>query len=188
MHAAQGMYVSCERQRNKTVTVIAAKFEDRSIQFAADRQTTSGSRKETAQGMRLGKLCRVNGMTIGSAGLKSESQWLFMFAKNHAPAEAAENAVAEFFLEFSEWMKKKDNSFRSENEYLVAYRNKLFRVYDSLAVFDIPAHAAIGSGQDFAIAAMHLGRSASDAARVAADLDLYCSGTIDTLSHDIAAS
>lgn len=170
------------------MTVIAAKFEGTAIQFAADRQVTTGLRKETAQGLRLGKLCSVNGMTIGSAGLKSESQWLFLFARNHAPAEATENAVAEFFLEFVEWMRKKNDSFRSENEYLVAYRDRLFRVYDSLAVFEIPSHAAIGSGQDFAIAAMHLGKTAADAARVAADLDLYCSGSIDTISHNIGGT
>jgi ATP-dependent protease HslVU (ClpYQ) peptidase subunit len=111
---------------------------------------------------------------------------MFLFAKNHAPTEATEFAVAEFVLEFSEWMKKKDDSFRSQNEYLIAYRDKLFRVYDSLSVFSVPQHAAIGSGQDFAVAAMHLGRSAVDAAKVASELDLYCSGTIDTLKHEIA--
>jgi len=166
------------------MTVIAAKREDMCIWFAGDRQVTSGVRKRTGHEMELGKLCQVNGMTIGSAGLKSESQWLFLFARNHAPTEATESAVAEFFLEFAEWMKKKNDRFSVENEYLVAYKDKLFNVYDSMSVFAVPQYAAIGTGQDFAVAAMHLGHTATQAAAVAAKLDLYCSGEIDTVLHD----
>jgi ATP-dependent protease HslVU (ClpYQ) peptidase subunit len=167
------------------MTVIAAKIEGQAIRFAGDRQVTSGFRKHTGKEMELGKLCHINGMTIGSAGLKSESQWLFLFARNHAPTDATESAVAEFFLEFADWMKKKDDAFQPQNEYLIAYRDKLFRVYDSMSVFAVPQHAAIGSGQDFAVAAMHLGHDATQAAAVAAQLDIYCSGDIDTVVHPV---
>jgi ATP-dependent protease HslVU (ClpYQ) peptidase subunit len=63
------------------------------------------------------------------------------------------------------------------------YRNKLFRVYDSLSVFAIPEFSAIGSGADFAIAAMHLGNEPKVAAKVASELDLYCAGQIDEVVH-----
>lgn len=40
---------------------------------------------------------------------------------------------------------------------------------------------AIGSGRDFALAAMHLGRTAAEAVGVACHFDSYCGNGIDTL-------
>lgn len=42
---------------------------------------------------------------------------------------------------------------------------------------------AIGSGRDFAMAAMHLGKSAKEAVQVAIDLDSGCGNGIDVLVH-----
>ena len=41
---------------------------------------------------------------------------------------------------------------------------------------------AIGSGMNFALAAMHLGKPAKQAVQVACDLDIYCGMGIDTLT------
>lgn len=45
---------------------------------------------------------------------------------------------------------------------------------------------AQGSGRDYALAAMHLGRTAAEAVQVACALDIYCGNGIDTLEliHD----
>jgi 20S proteasome alpha/beta subunit len=43
---------------------------------------------------------------------------------------------------------------------------------------------AIGSGRDFALAAMHLGYSARDAVEVTCQLDSSCGNGIDVLTHD----
>lgn len=40
---------------------------------------------------------------------------------------------------------------------------------------------SIGSGRDYAMAAMHLGHDARSAVQVACDLDVYCGGGITTL-------
>lgn len=45
-----------------------------------------------------------------------------------------------------------------------------------------PQQFAIGSGRDFALAAMHLGRSASDAVGVACQFDSGCGNGVDTLT------
>ncbi len=76
-----------------------------------------------------------------------------------------------------------DAEFKSENCYLIAFRGRLFRVWDSLSVFAVPQFSAIGSGGDFATAALYLGHNPKSAAKVAAALDLYCSGKIDTMIH-----
>lgn len=41
---------------------------------------------------------------------------------------------------------------------------------------------AMGSGRDYAMAAMHLGQTAKQAVQVACDLDIYCGNGIDTLT------
>lgn len=166
------------------MTVVAARVYDKEIRFAADSQTTIGSRRATNSELKHSKLANVNGMTIGGSGIKAQTMWLFGFARNHAPLEATEIDVSQFLLEFDEFMRQKDSSFRSQNEYLIAYRGKLFRVYDSLSVFEIPEYAAIGSGTQYAIAAMYMGEMPKEAAGVAAALDIYCSGEIEELRHE----
>lgn len=165
------------------MTVIAARIYEDEIRFAGDQQITAGYRKKTSREMELGKIVSINGMTIGGSGTVSEAQWLLSFARNHAPVEATEIDVSLFMLEFTDWMKQKKSDFKSENHYLIAFRKKLFRVFDSLSVFTVPEFSAIGSGSDFAIAAMHLGKDPKTAAKVASELDVFCSGQIEEVFH-----
>lgn len=43
-------------------------------------------------------------------------------------------------------------------------------------------HFAMGSGRDYAMAAMHLGKTAREAVAVACHFDVYCGGGIDSIS------
>ncbi len=45
-------------------------------------------------------------------------------------------------------------------------------------------HFAIGSGRDFAIAAMHLGKTAVEAVEIACLFDNYCGNGVDTLEFE----
>jgi ATP-dependent protease HslVU (ClpYQ) peptidase subunit len=47
-----------------------------------------------------------------------------------------------------------------------------------------PQHFAMGSGRDFALAAMHLGKTAAEAVEVACVFDSACGNGIDTLVHE----
>ncbi len=170
------------------MTVIAARIYDGVIRFASDRQTTAGMCKRTDRCIHLGKIAHVNGMTIGGCGYKSHSMWMMNYARNHAPLEDTEIDVSNFMLEFLDWMRKRDGNFSSDNEYLIAFRSSLFRVCNAMSVFRVPEFAAIGSGADFAVAAMHLEKSPKEAAGVAALLDLYCGGEIDELEHKYATA
>lgn len=165
------------------MTVIAAKIEKDGIYFAADQQTSCGSVKSSDKEINLSKIYQVNNITFGSSGYKSTSLWLLFFAKNHSPLDATEVDIAEFMLEFNEYMKKKDSSFTNTNQFLIAYKNKLFKIWGALDVFEVTSFAAIGSGGDFATAAMYLDRKPDEAVYIASKLDLYCGGIIDTLVH-----
>jgi len=51
-----------------------------------------------------------------------------------------------------------------------------------------PQQFAIGSGRDFAYAAMHLGKSAAEAVEVACVFDSGCGNGVDVLTHDFGAT
>lgn len=60
---------------------------------------------------------------------------------------------------------------------------KILMYWQSNYSFNIEnERAAIGSGRDFALAAMHLGRTAIEAVEVACALDINCGNGIDTLA------
>lgn len=48
-----------------------------------------------------------------------------------------------------------------------------------------PQQFAIGSGRDFALAAMHLGRTAREAVEVACVFDSGCGNGVDMLTHNV---
>lgn len=166
------------------MTVIAARVMKDGIHFAADKQVTYGRQRVTSKEMKLGKLKQVNGMTIGGAGLTAQSQLFCHFAANHKPASANEFSVVEFILEFQNWMKAKDAAFVFHNDFLLAIDKKLFSIEGSMSVFEVPSFAAIGSGRDYALAAMHIGNIPSAAVKVAADLDICCGRGVDHVVHD----
>jgi 20S proteasome alpha/beta subunit len=71
-----------------------------------------------------------------------------------------------------------------ETEFLVIYNSGRVAYYESTAVplwMEERFHA-IGSGKYYALASMHLGKSAKQAVEVACALDAYCGNGIDTLT------
>lgn len=48
-----------------------------------------------------------------------------------------------------------------------------------------PQQFAIGSGRDFALAAMHLGKTAAEAVEVACVFDSGCGNGVDVLTHNV---
>ncbi len=70
-------------------------------------------------------------------------------------------------------------------EMVVVWPDKTVWKYDrapSPMKFD-PQIFAIGSGRDFALAAMHLGKTSSEAVEVACVFDIGCGCGVDTLKH-----
>lgn len=75
---------------------------------------------------------------------------------------------------------------RDKNDFsglLVIDKNKniLKYEYSPHPIRLLPQKTAIGSGRDFAIAAMHLGKNAREAVEVAIKHDIYCGNGIDVL-------
>lgn len=165
------------------MTIIAARIANEAIRFASDSQTTAGWRRVSASELKRGKIFMTNQMTVGSAGYTSHACWFQTFCTTRRPAASTVSAISDFMLEFDDYMRKRFSDFKAVNQFLIAFEDRLFEVLKGADVFAVPEFAAIGSGTDYAIAAMHLGHGADAAAKVAADLDIYCSGDILGCCH-----
>lgn len=132
------------------MTVVVASRE--TGEMAADTQWTVHGAK-----MRAKKVYRVaRGALIGIAGEVASGLLFVRWYERGCP----EDAVPELNEEFGA---------------LVLDRNGLFQYDDSC--FPMPVYGefwAIGAGTPYALAAMHLGKSPLEAARVACDLDESC--------------
>ena len=164
------------------MTVIAARKTSDSITFAADTLISDGFVKATSSDLIFSKLFEQNDMVIGTTGDCFEGTLMELFSRNHKPVDATRMSVIDFLVEFREWARKKEGGFSPHNGFLISYRFKLFRVVAGLDVYEVKEFEAIGAGQDFAKAAMHLGHSPREAVEVACKLSLYCSEPITEIT------
>jgi len=191
-----------------TVSIVAVKINPDTIDLCSD--SFIGDRSQQAK-LRFAKSFQVNGITIGGAGSAEETSLLKIFCQNHSPATMDEDGVLDFFVEFIEWIKKKIPSHlvrnlqrRSgkanrgvlsriwygiwkksanatlTNAYLLIYHSKVFFIKD-LYVREITMYWALGAGETYAKAALHLGHSAYEAVQVACELSPWCETPINTI-------
>ncbi|MDV3352154.1 hypothetical protein D0962_02975 [Leptolyngbyaceae cyanobacterium CCMR0082] len=167
------------------MTVIAARKTKDVITFASDSILVAGYLKATDKEVIYNKLFQQNDMVIGSTGTGYEGTMMELFSRNHRPVDGSRLAVIDFFVEFREWINKRDSSHSPENDYLIAYDQKLFRTYGGLDIYEVPEFEAVGAGEDFAKAALHLGHSPREAVEVACKLSIYCSEPISEITIEI---
>lgn len=191
------------------MSVVAVKINPDTIDLCSD--SFIGDRSQQAK-MLFAKSFQVNGITIGGAGSAEETSLLKIFCQNHSPAAVDEDDVIDFFVEFIEWKKKKIPShlvryprrrggkpnpgvlsriwglIRKQranatlmNYYLLVYRGKVFDIND-LYVREITTYWALGAGETYAKAALHLGHSAFEAVQVACELSPWCETPINTIT------
>lgn len=162
------------------MTVVAVRKYSERIEIAADSIIVTGSRIISNGTQENAKLFSQNGLIIGGTGSCSENTMIQLFTRNHKPTTANVEAVLDFFLEFEDWVRKRDNNFKSENHYLIVFDSKIFRTYGGLNIFEVPEFDAIGAGEDFALAALHLGKSPAEAVTVACELSVWCNLPVNT--------
>lgn len=131
--------------------------------LAADKRQSHGSLSATTI-----KAVRIGNLLVGGAG------------------------TAALIFEMHEWIRAgcEPKDFPSGNRdakecasVLVIHPNGDIRQYENTPhpLVILNSFWAIGSGRDFAMAAMHLGKTAREAAEVACALDSNCGNGIDTL-------
>jgi hypothetical protein len=157
------------------MSVVAAKvYENGTIRVAADSIIVSGWSKRTSN---FGKLEQINGMIIGSVGTAYEASLMWQYMRTHKPDGGTEKDVLAFIVEFVRWKRELTGDATVVNDYLLAYKNKLFEV-SGLFVHEIQDYVAIGAGCDFATAALYLGHSPEESVKAACTLSCVVSEPI----------
>jgi ATP-dependent protease HslVU (ClpYQ) peptidase subunit len=138
--------------------------------IAFDGKTLAADKQSTSSGMisRVTKIQRIRGHLVGGSGdapaVNEHKDW---FERGADPKEFPASLRADTFPSFLLVV--------TPDGRLLTYENGPFPIQLE------DKHYAIGSGRDYALAAMHLGRTAVEAVQVAIDLCDGCGCGIDTL-------
>ncbi len=71
-------------------------------------------------------------------------------------------------------MLKKDDKYIPYNSWLIAFDGVVYNVSADLFIDKIKGYEAIGSGMEYAKAALHLGHTVKESLKVACDMTIYC--------------
>lgn len=161
------------------MSIVTCRILEDGYEIAADSISVRGS-TQTKNNTNRSKLVEVNNMVIGSVGLAEESSLLQIFAKTHQPAAETEEALLEFWGEFSAWKKKRTDRSRIENAYFIGMGEVVFYIHQWL-IASVKSYEAIGAGKDFALAALHLGHDAESAVETSIELSIYCEAPVQVI-------
>lgn len=139
--------------------------------IAYDGKDLAGDKSATLNGypLTITKVHRVQGGRVGFAGCSFHAQQLLAWFKGGRIA--------------ADYPKTKEGADGAQALFVDDVRRELLFFGDGnfIGLKIEQKFTAIGSGRDFAIAAMHLGKTAGEAIEVACKFDIYCGQGIDVL-------
>ena len=159
------------------MSVVAVKVEKDKITIGADSILVSGWTQEKDK---LAKLNKVNDMVIGDVGDAQEGALFLMYCKTRKPREASVEALVEFMSEFQDWMSKKVDITKLENQYVIILDGKAFMM-EGFFIKEVTDYTAIGAGMDYSLAALYLGNSVKESIKAACHLSIYCEEPINIM-------
>lgn len=162
------------------MTVIAAKVEENHIVMSCDSQVSRGWHKKST-GYPV-KIIDGSDFIIGASGAAVLMPLLSAYSKNHQIGDGGADRIIEWCFEFLEFCKKKTDSWNQEGQLILAHGSGLF-VIEQWLPLKIDDFCAVGSGFQYAEAAMYLGKTTEEAVDVAIHMDYGCGG--DTVTKKI---
>lgn len=167
------------------MSVVATRVYPNRIEIAADSQMTFGMTMQSAMDVKL--FTSELGIIVGGVGMMEEISLLKIFLKTHVPAEATEDGITELMHRFRMWTLEHAELSEDwgENQYHFIVDKKAFAIH-RYNVREITSFDAIGAGMDYALTALYLDRSPTEACKLACDLNIYCSLPVSTLTRTIA--
>jgi ATP-dependent protease HslVU (ClpYQ) peptidase subunit len=159
------------------MSVVAVKVEKDKITIGADSILVSGWTQEKDK---LAKLNKVNDMIIGDVGSTQEGALFLMYCKTRKPIESSVEALVEFMSEFQDWMTKKVDITKLENQYVIILDGKAFMM-EGFFIKEVTDYTAIGAGMDYSLAALYLGNSVKESIKAACHLSIYCEEPINIM-------
>ena len=160
------------------MSVVAVRVEKDKITIGADSILVSGYTQEKDK---LAKLFQNEWMTVGDVGDAQEGALFQIFSKTRKPRESSVEAITEYMFDFFQWNKEKTENNELSNSYIIIFERKAFLV-EGFYVKEIKDYAAIGAGMDFALAALYLGSSVSDAIKTACHSSILCEEPINIIT------
>ena len=152
------------------MSVIAAKVYSDRIDIASDSILIKDDLKKTD----FKKILHTPTMCVGGCGTAEELSLFFTFVEGHHPKYATKSGILMYMRDFAKWKFDYINDDVIHNCYLIIYQGKLFEV-DSMFVQEINDYTAIGEGEPYALAALHLGHNVIEAVQTACDLCCFVS-------------
>lgn len=159
------------------MSVIAVKITNGVATVAADSIVVSGYTQSKEKSV---KLKYINNMIIGGVGSAEELALFMLFCKTRTPKSSDDDGILEFISGFMDWKYKKISKSDIDNDYVIVFEKKCF-IARGFFIKEVSHFAAIGAGMDYALTALHLGKSAHDAVAVACDLCIYCERPVNVL-------
>lgn len=158
------------------MSVVAARVYEDKIVLGADSQSTSYWHNKNS----TNKIYKISeDFVIGGVGYTAHNQLMSMFCETNKPASSRKRDILEFFVQYHDYMKKKDSDYAPRNEWLVAFNGVVYWVTPDLLIDEVKKFHAIGSGHEFAKAALYLDKTIKEAVKVACDLTVFCGEPIE---------
>jgi len=165
------------------MSVVAIKVTDTEIVIGADSIRVRGTTQEKDQ---FAKLAEVRpGFIIGNVGESQGGFLLRTYAATHIPRATDEEAVLSWLHECAGWLHQQNEYDKpkitgGQNSFLIVFGEKAFYSHNYY-VREVLDFFAIGAGMDYALAALHLGRSVEEAIDCACELSIYCEKPVNIM-------
>ena len=170
------------------MSIVACRITDSGFVMAADSISVRGWTQRRAE--QPSKLFCTNGLIVGAVGFSEEVAMMDMYCTTHRPHDNTDRAMLEFISEFAQWREQRTKEYKIENAYLIGICSDKPAVYSvsGWAIGRVADFEAIGAGMDFALAALYLGHSVTEAVETAIELSVYCENPVQVLSWPILSS
>ena len=162
------------------MSVVACRILKDGFEMSADSQTTYGMTQLDNDKQKLSKLFEVKDIVCGGVGISQDNALMQLFLGTHGISTPDERGILELMGEFLDWKKEKTDDSTINNQYLIGYKGKVFLVSGWL-ISEVTKYTAIGTGMDYALAALYFGAPTAKAVEVATELNIYCEKPIVTI-------
>lgn len=168
------------------MSIIAVKKDKQYVTFVSDTQVTQGWNKSNKDNI---KLTKVGQVIVGSAGKVKTAKLFILFLSEVQPGILeTELDVIRLFRNFESWLvdnKVGKDIDLADNDFLINFKDKVFKVEDGYLISEVENFDAIGSGYDKALMGLELGFDIQKVVRIVCKFDLYCSEPIKVIKRKL---
>jgi len=167
------------------MTICVVKINKENIEIVTDSRISSWSgRREDLQALEVMKSEKINNdLYVAIAGWPSTIDYIKLYLEKDPSVlskKTGKSSVLKFMIGFVHFLKESipnssPDQLLPDFHIIIVYHNMCFKYYSGGgSLIDIKNFSAIGSGSSFALTALHLGKSATEAVKIACKLDAYC--------------